>query len=79
MNSYDWLELSRLRGVDEEFREIIRDSLFIDAERRDRLCAALNHRIDGLQRIMDSHAKYTFVDNISMDVRENTAYHGKIF
>lgn len=79
VNSYDWLELSRLRGVDEEFREIIRDSLFIDAERRDRLCAALHHRIDGLQRIVDSHVKDTFVDNITMDVREDTAYHGKIF
>lgn len=79
VNSYDWLDLSKLHGVDEEFREIVGDSEFIDVVRRDRLCTALQNRIESLQRIINSHVKYTFVDNISMDVRENIAYHGKTF
>lgn len=78
VNSYDWLDLSKLHGVEEEFREIVRDSEFIDTVRRDRLCAAMKNRIEGLHRIVNEQGKYTFVDNISMDVRENIAYHGKI-
>lgn len=79
VNSYDWLDLSKLRGLDEEFREILGDSEFIDEVRRDRLCVALQNRIEGLHRIVNAHVKYTFTDNISMDVRENIAYHGKTF
>lgn len=77
VSSYDWLELSKLNGVDEEFREIVGDSEFIDQKRRDNLCAALRNRVDSLQKIIDSSLNYMAVDDLSMDVKENIAYHGK--
>lgn len=78
VSSYDWLDLSKLHGIDEEFREIIGNSEFIDEKRRDNLCTALRNRIGSLQKIIDSSVgKYTVVDDLSMDVKENIAYHGK--
>lgn len=77
VSSYDWLDLSKLRDIDEEFREIVGTSEFIDEKRRDRLCVALKGRVDSLQRMMDASVSYAVVDDLSMDVREDIAYHGK--
>lgn len=77
VSSYDWLDLSKLRDIDEEFREIVGTSEFIDEKRRDRLCVALKGRVDSLQRMMDASVSYAVVDDLSMDVKEDIAYHGK--
>ena len=63
--------------IDEEFREIVGTSEFIDEKRRDRLCVALKGRVDSLQRMMDASVSYAVVDDLSMDVKEDIAYHGK--
>jgi len=38
VSSFDWLDLSALRGIDEEAHEMLRGSAFIDEARRDVLC-----------------------------------------
>jgi hypothetical protein len=54
VSSFDWLDLRALDGVDEECREILRQSpVYIDEERRERLCAALNMRIALLAKGVD--------------------------
>ena len=44
--SFDWLDFSALRGIEEEFRQILADSSFIDETRRDSLCYGLRKRIE---------------------------------
>lgn len=78
VNNFDWLDLSKLRGIEDEFREIVRNSEFLDEVRIGNLCTALRGRINQLQSIIDGGITYSSsVDNLSMDVRENIAYHGK--
>ncbi|RRJ64886.1 excisionase [Paenibacillus oralis] len=76
VTSFDWLDLSALHGLAEEFRDILKDSLFIDAARRDALCSALQKRIDMLAKIVHSRAPQLWVDDRSADVLENIAYSG---
>lgn len=77
VQSYDWLDITKLRGIEEEFREIVKDSEFIDEIRRDRLCLALKHRVELLQGRIDQSVKYMAVDDLSMDVREDVSYHAR--
>ena len=49
VTSFSWLDFSALRGIDEEFREILSGSAFIDAARRDALCFGLRKRVELLQ------------------------------
>ena len=49
VTSFDWLDLSALNGIDEEFSEIVKDSAFIDSARRDALCFGLQKRIELLR------------------------------
>lgn len=68
--------LSALQGIDEELREVMRDSLFIDAARRDALCAALLRRIDMLAEFVRSRSSTSWRDERSADVVEDIAYSG---
>jgi hypothetical protein len=49
VTSFDWLDIAALRGVDEEFAELLKTSVYIDDERRSKLCFALNRRITLLE------------------------------
>lgn len=76
VTSFDWLDLSALRGIEEEFREILKDSLFIDQARSDALCSALKKRVEMLAEIAHSRAPRFLTDDRSADVKENIAYSG---
>lgn len=76
VTNVDWLDLSALQGIDEELREVMRDSLFIDAARRDALCAALLRRIDMLAEFVRSRSSTSWRDERSADVVEDIAYSG---
>jgi hypothetical protein len=55
--SLDWIDLTALDGIDEEFREIVGDSLFIDQARCDILCDALCKRIEMLGEVMQKRQR----------------------
>lgn len=76
VTSFDWLDLSALRGIEDEFREILQGSLFIDEARCEALCFALRKRIDMLAEIVHSRSPRIWVDDRSADVTENIAYSG---
>lgn len=76
VTSYDWLDLSALKGIDEEFHEILNGSLFIDETRRDALCFALRRRVEMLAEIVHSRAELSPVDDLSADVTEDVSYSG---
>ena len=45
VTSFEWLDMQALSGIDEEFREILATSAFIDDARRDALCYGLQKRV----------------------------------
>jgi hypothetical protein len=53
---FSWLNFASLRGVDEEYSELLHKSPYIDDHRRDVLCRALNTRVEMLEQIALSHA-----------------------
>jgi hypothetical protein len=57
VSSFGWLDLSSLRGIDEEFREILQGSAFIDTARRDALCYGLRKRVEMLGEIVRTQGK----------------------
>ncbi|MDR0877499.1 MAG: excisionase [Treponema sp.] len=51
VTSFDWLNLKCLTGVEEEYRELLRKSIYIDDQRRDTLCSALVSRIKMVEEL----------------------------
>jgi hypothetical protein len=48
VDSFDWLDFSSLKGIDQAFSDILSESLFIDKARRDALCFGLVKRTEML-------------------------------
>ena len=72
MTSFDWLELSKLDGVDQEIREVFAGAEeFIDKERVEAIVASVNQRIQSLSTfVLTQQAQ---VDSTENDVEENVA------
>ena len=49
VTDFDWIDFSALRGVEEEYNEILRPSPYIDDVRRDTLCRAVQERVKMLE------------------------------
>jgi hypothetical protein len=77
VTSFDWLDLSKLYDIEDEFRDILKGSLFIDEVRKEALCSALRQRIDMLAEIVHARTPHIWVDDRSSDVTENIAYSGE--
>ena len=54
VRDFSWLDFADLRGVDEEFNELLQKTMLIDAVRRGALCTALRNRVDKLKRFVAS-------------------------
>jgi len=52
VRSFDWLDLSALDGIDDEYRELLADAEYIDDIRREVLVSALSSRIQVLKEIV---------------------------
>ncbi len=74
---FDWLDLNALYDIDEELRELVRNSIFIDTTRCDALCFALRRRVEMLTELVNSRSTQFFVDDVRSDVTENIAYSGE--
>ena len=77
VSSFDWLNLNSLYNIDEELRELVRGSMFIDTARCDALCFALRERVDMLLEVVNSRRTWIPVDDHHSDVTEDVAYSGK--
>lgn len=77
VSSFDWLNLNALYDIDEELRELMRGSMFIDTARCDALCFALRERMDMLLEVVNSRRTWIPVDDHHSDVTEDIAYSGK--
>lgn len=74
VTSFDWLDLNTLYGIDEELRELVRGSLFIDEKRCDALCRALRNRVDMLTDIVNTKRTGYAANDCHGDVKEDIPY-----
>ena len=77
MSSFDWLDIDALAGIDEELRELVKGSLFIDTTRADALCAALRGRVERLAQVVGEGRNLYPIDDRTADVAEDVAYSGE--
>lgn len=77
VRNFDWLDLNALYDVEEELRELVRNSVFIDTVRCDALCCALRRRVEMLTKIINSQTTLFSMDDVQLDVRTNIAYSGE--
>lgn len=76
VSSFDWFSLNQLYDIDEELRELVRGSVFIDEARCNALCTALKGRVELLTEIINEHRTSYAVRDCRGDVSENIAYSG---
>ena len=77
VSSFDWFDINKLKGIDEEFNEILKHSEDINSRRRKVLCDVLNDRVKMLGDIIDHSVKYTNIPACGNDVEEDIAYAGE--
>lgn len=62
VTSFDWLDLSKLKGIDEECADILSVSPYISEQRREFLCSAVKHRVELLEDlILEQEKTFTFI------------------
>ncbi len=77
VTDFAWLDFSALTGIDEELREIVKGSLFVDETRCSALCKALKGRVRMLQEAALSARHTVFFDSTKSDVMRDFPYSGK--
>lgn len=77
VRDFSWLDLSALNGITDEWREIMKDSLFVDEARCEAICTSLSQRIKMLEKLILSRPQKMFCDNVQHDVKQNFAYSGE--
>lgn len=62
VTSFDWLDLSKLQGIDEECADILSVSPYISEQRREFLCGAVSRRVELLEDlILEQEKTFTFI------------------
>lgn len=77
VTDFTWLDFSALAGIDEEFKEIVEGSMFVDEARCNALCKALKGRGRMLEKTVLSARHTVFFENMQSDVIRDIAYRGK--
>lgn len=78
VTSFDWLDLSLLEDIEDEFREIVKESIFIDEKRTDAICFAFRKRIDMLNEFLNTKAVNHYISgyDTTNDVKKDVQYSG---
>ena len=79
VSSFEWLDISKLNEIEEEFRELVRASIFIDNIRCDAICKAMKERVNSLKKVIDNsgNKEYYSVADVKGDVKKDISYSGK--
>ena len=77
VRDFSWLDLTALQGIEDEWRALVKDSIFIDAARCEAIWKGLHQRIEMLEaHIASTHNKIPY-DDIHADVVQDIAYSGE--
>ena len=71
--SFDWLDLSKLDGIEEAWMELTRGAPFLDESRRNAVARALRGHIDRLRKLSRTWFP-RLSDAVAGDVMEDTKY-----
>ena len=72
VNSFDWLDLSKLQGIDRDIREVFAGAgEYVDRDRVEAIAASVNQRIQLLATFVLTQQPQ--VDSVATDVEENVA------
>lgn len=79
VTSFDWFDYSALKDIDNVFRQIVQDSLFIDDVRTDAICFAFIDRVKMLREIVNDKSKGKYFEgfNTVNDVERDLKFSGK--
>lgn len=77
VTDFSWIDFSSLIEVDEDLREIMRGSLFVDEARCNVLCKGITERIQMLEKIALSMTHTFYFDSSKSDVIKDIAYSNK--
>ena len=77
VTDFDWLDIDKLYGIEDEFAQILSTSEQMDDERKDVLCDALKTRIELLKDAMNHSVKYTNIQSIGEEPEKDIAYSGE--
>ena len=76
MTSFDWLDLSKLEGIEDVFSSVMSDprtQKYVDAQRMEMISHELRQRIDRLAQIIQSQTPVNEMDMNDNDVDEDEA------
>jgi hypothetical protein len=76
VTSFDWLDLARLDGIEDQVRELFDGSLFVDEARSYAIGQSLRGRIEQLKQFFQTRKPRIRMDDHSTDVKKNIAYSG---
>lgn len=77
VSSFENFDVSSLSGIEDKFREIVKDSFFVDKARTDAIAYAIKGRVKMLVEISKSHTKSEYATATENDVRVNIRYSGQ--
>ena len=72
MTSFDWLDLSKLQGIDRDIREVFEGAEeYVDRDRVEAIVASVNQRVQMMETFILTQQPQ--VDSTEDDVEENVA------
>lgn len=78
VSSFEWIDWSSLSGIEDEFRKIVKDSLYVSENRCNAICRAFIGRIEMLKEYVSKKGrKYFAVTDCINDVEKDAAYSGE--
>ncbi len=57
VSSFEWIDFDSLKGIEEEFREVVKGSPFVDKTRCDAICMAVRRRCEMLYETAKERSK----------------------
>ena len=78
VQDFSWLDVSALLDIEEEFRKIVKGSVFVDQVRCDAICKGLRERVRMLEDAARALKTQVFVDDVQLDLGKDIAYGGQV-
>lgn len=76
VKSFEWFDIRKLDGLEEECREILKSADYIDETRRNKICQGISERVNLLSIEIENHRLSRFADNVNDDIKHDVAYSG---
>lgn len=57
VSSFEWIDFDSLKGIEEEFREVVKGSPFVDKTKCDAICMAVRRRCEMLYETAKERSK----------------------